>query len=489
MLELRDYQAEWLSKYEGTRFRRVLMVGPTGCGKTVVAARITHNSLRKKARVLLLAHRTFLIEQIIQRLRDDGVPGDAIGAITSKPAARSNPLFEPNPTAPIQVASIPKLCRMDGSEFPDADTVIVDEAHHAPSTTWTKVLSEYHGSKVVGLTATPTRLDGKGLKDWFDIMIQTRPMSQLVAAGAIVVPTVYTVPLVLLPKLFRKKRGREFTIRELRYFGECNHTVVGPALDLRQRHAPNHQTVIYVSSIKSGEKIRDEVAMNRHLKCAVVSTYTTSHEREKMFEDFDRGLLHVLINCEVLTEGWDCPNAKCCIMMRPTMSMRLYYQMVGRIERPNSHPPVLIDAAANWHRFGLPQQDLPWSLEGLALHPQKAWTCPTDECGQVLSSSTQVCPSCGYNRPIEVAPELETEVDSIEKGSRRRQPREIEGELIDASAIEPTLEECSVCREHGCHNLVPVLRKSHRCAFHDWERRTQARQSKLWQARRGNVTE
>lgn len=402
-MKLRDYETDWLRRIRRSPARRVLIVGPTGSGKTIVAAALMRHAIAGGQRVLFVVHRRELVKQAVQRLRDSGVAVRNVGVILGGArAVAERDILRARPNASIQVASIQTLARRNDAL--GASLVLIDEAHHAPAPSYRALLADYPLATVYGLTATPYRLDGAPLGDLFDDIVCSAPPSALVAARWLLKPRVYTVPKdqradltdvpVIAGDFARGALARAVNRKQL----------VGNIVEHHARHAQGRAAVCYAVSVEHGRNIVE--AFQAHGVVADLLTGTTpTAGRVAMLERLVSGATAVIVNCMVLTEGWDCPEAKVAIVARPTMSTGLWNQMCGRITRPTAGEatptPLVLDHAGNAHVHGLPLDDVAYSLDGCerARRAPKPGSTPEKlcgECGCALPIGARVCSNCGY---------------------------------------------------------------------------------------------
>jgi superfamily II DNA or RNA helicase len=311
-------------------------------------------------RVLVVAHRKELIDQFHAVLLQAGL---RVGVMRGQDERT-------DPAAPVQVGTIQTLARR---ELPKADLVIVDEAHRCPGESYCTLLEAYPLATILGLTATPARLDGKPLSDHFDTLVQVAPYSELIQAGAIVAPTIYAARV--LPKLKGVRRtAGDFNEGDLAQAVRHPH-VVGDVVrswlrlarlpELGPCHEPLYlPTVLFAVSIEHSKELVQRFGDNG-CRAAHLDGSTPEHERERILGDLDAGRLDLVSNVGVLCEGWDQPRVKCLIMTRPTLSLALWMQCAGRILRPHlGQTPLILDHSGNVDRHGMPHEDRVWSLEG-----------------------------------------------------------------------------------------------------------------------------
>lgn len=390
-MSLYPYQRDLSARWESSRERRSLLVLPTGAGKTHVAASVIRKAVRAGKRVLFLAHRRELIEQAYLRITGAGVAAKRIGVILGNDRARRND------AAPVQVASVEKFRRLDGlGKF---DIIFVDEAHRAPSPTYREVLERFPKARIVGLTATPQRFDGKALGDMFDELLEGPPPLALVEQGHLALPRVFTVPEDELPRMLGVRvTGGDFAT------GDTEDRVSRPEIagsvirDWLHR-AEGRPTVVFCVSVAHAHKIAYRFR-RQGVATEIVTGKTKVDDRAAMLARVADGTTKVIVNCEILTEGWDAPNVRCVVLARPTLSDTLYMQQVGRVMRPGPIVPLILDHAGNVRRHGLPESHFDWELTGSRPRGAtgfRARTCPA--CGAMMLLGARECPACGSEMP------------------------------------------------------------------------------------------
>lgn len=319
-MELRPYQQEALtavlSQWEDG-FQKTLLVLPTGCGKTVVFAKITEECVKTGKRVLILAHRGELLDQAADKLYK--VTG--LGASVEK-AEQSclGSWFR------VTVGSVQTLMRDKRlSGFPDDyfDTIIIDEAHHAISESYQKILNYFYKADVLGVTATPDRGDMKNLGQVFESLAYEYTLPRAIREGYLSPIKAVTIPLKLDLTGVSTQAG-DFKASDI-------DTALDPYLyqiaDEMTNYCKDRKTVVFLPLVKTSQKFRD--ILNEHgFRAAEVNGNST--DRAEILSDFDSGKYNVLCNSMLLTEGWDCPSVDCVVVLRPTKVRALYCQMVGR---------------------------------------------------------------------------------------------------------------------------------------------------------------
>ena len=301
---------------------RTLLILPTGTGKTIVFASVAADQVRAGDRVLILAHRGELLEQAADKLQR------STGLVSAVEKAESTCL---NSWYRVVVGSVQTLQRASRLErFPQDyfGTIIIDEAHHAITDGYLRILEHFPTAKVLGVTATPDRGDMRNLGEVFDSLAFEYKLTDAIKEGYLCRIMAQTIPL----KLDISDVGFSSGDYSLGQLG----TALDPYLDqiaaeMAQRCA-DRKTVVFLPLIKTSQKFRD--LLNAHgFRAAEVNGQ--SADRREVLDDFAAGKYNVLCNSMLLTEGWDCPSVDCVVVLRPTKVRSLYSQMVGRGTRLN----------------------------------------------------------------------------------------------------------------------------------------------------------
>lgn len=366
----RPYQLEALAKLRAAvraGARRVLLVAPTGSGKTFVASESIMSTIEGGRRVLVLAHRQELLNQFWGALyRDRQLQCGIIRADDSRK----------NQEHPVQLASVATLVRRDR---PEADVVWIDEAHRTPGESYQRILECYPRAIIVGLTATPCRLDGKPLREHFDVMIEVAKYSQLIDEGHIVAPRVFA-PRRGVDLSGVKRIAGDYHEGQLEKVMLRPH-VIGDVVAEWKEHAENRSTVVFSVGVEHSMALANQFRAEG-IAAAHLDASTSEDERLKTLMDLETGRIRVVCNVGILCEGWDQPRVKCAVLARPTLSLTLHMQTAGRVMRPwEGVNPVILDHAGNCERHGLPHEDREWSLED-------------DTAKRVGAVKARICPAC-----------------------------------------------------------------------------------------------
>jgi len=338
-MELRPYQQEALLAVfaqwdEGNG--KTLLVLPTGCGKTIVFAKITEECVRRGMRVLILAHRGELLDQAADKIKKS----TGLGCAVEK--AEQSCLGS---WYRVVVGSVQTLMREKRlAEFSEDyfDVIIIDEAHHAISDSYQRVLEHFPDAKVLGVTATPDRGDMKDLGSVFDSLAYEYTLPKAIKEGYLSPIKAVTIPLKLDLSGVSTQAG-DFKASDI-------DTALDPYLysiaEEMQKYCRKRKTVVFLPLVKTSQKFRD-ILISKGFNAAEVNG--ESDDRAEILKAFDKGEFNVLCNSMLLTEGWDCPSVDCVVVLRPTKVRGLYCQMVGRGTRLCEGKTELLLLDFLWH--------------------------------------------------------------------------------------------------------------------------------------------
>lgn len=340
-MELRPYQKEAkeaIFEQWDSGVLKTLLVLPTGCGKTVVFAKVTEECVRKGDRVLILAHRGELLDQAADKLMKTTGLGCALEKAES---SCQGSWFR------VVVGSVQTLMRekrLGGFPADYFNTIIIDEAHHCISDSYQRVLQHFPEAQVLGVTATPDRGDMRNLGVYFESLAYEYTLPKAIKEGYLSPIKALTIPLKIDMSNVSVQAG-DFKASEIG-------TALDPYLEgiaqEMQKYCMDKKTVVFLPLVKTSQKFRD--LLNAYgFQAAEVNG--DSQDRAEILQDFDTGKYNVLCNSMLLTEGWDCPSVDCIVVLRPTKVRSLYCQMVGRGTRlsPDTGKDHLLLLDFLWH--------------------------------------------------------------------------------------------------------------------------------------------
>jgi len=371
----------------------VLAVGPTGCGKTVIASMLL--TLMKSWRVLFVVHRYELADQAYKALRASGVDAGIIMAQEE----RMHGSHRADTTARVQVASVQTLVHrpFDGN----VDLIVVDEAHRVMAESYQAILRQYPRARVLGLTATPERADGKGLSDVFRHLFVIALPSELQRDDYLADPRWFGARADVVAKLAERLKGTrvsngDYAPADLARAVDSKF-LLGSVVSETLRIAPGVRKAVFAGSVAHSRKLA-AAFKRKGVKAAHLDAEVPPLEREAMLEEFAKGDIEVICNFDVLSEGWDLPALGAVVLARPFRSRTRYLQVVGRGMRPRvGSRPIVIDHGNNAPRFGIwPGDDIEWSLTETkrAGSGEPPWTM-CDACLTKIPAASLSCPECG----------------------------------------------------------------------------------------------
>lgn len=428
-ISLRPYQDTCLSGLRAS-FRNgnlsPLLVSPTGSGKTVMFSYLSARLTESKKRVVILAHRDELLEQISRTLAQFNVRHGLISA---------GSLYDRR--LPVHVASVQTLIRrLDRIAVPDY--VICDEAHHSiGASSWGKVISAWRGKnpnlRVIGVTATPERLSGEGLGETFDDMVMGPTTGELIESGALS-PYRLFAPALQVDLSNLSKRAGDYAKAETAALMD-KPAIIGSAVGEYRKLMPGAPAVAFCVSIEHAQHTAEQFRA-AGFTAASIDGNMDKAIRRGLVQDFGAGRLQVLTSCDIVSEGFDIPGIVGAILLRPTQSLALYLQQVGRALRvaPGKEAAVILDHVQNSASHGLPDDPREWSLLGRDAAKKKpdadnvaARTCSF--CYSVSPAAATKCRECKTPFPVKrrEIDEVDGELSEIEVARMRAQARKVQG--------------------------------------------------------------
>lgn len=374
-MNLRPYQARALAEVDAAFAagkRRVLLVMPTAAGKTVCFA----EAARRRHRATIIAHRRELLAQARRK-------AEALGL-------RTGPIQS---AAPIRVASIQSLQRrLD--QIGDPGLLIADEAHHCVSDSWLRLFRALPGAPVLGVTATPERLDGRGLGDVFQAIVRGPSIPELIESGYLSSVRVYAPPAP--PDLTGVRTlGGDYSAGELAA-RMAKPKIIGDAVEHYGWHTPGAPAIAFCPTVDHA-RLTAEAFSRAGWRARAVWGGMPDVDRDAAIEGLETGEVEVVVSCSLIDEGLDVPALGAVIDLAPSKSLGRWMQRVGRGFRtaPGKTELVLLDHAGNTLRHGLPGAPREWSLGG---RPKRQAPPAVRQCGQCYAMHTPAprCPCCGH---------------------------------------------------------------------------------------------
>lgn len=412
-LKLREYQSDFLDKLrlKLKHNRNILSVLPCGAGKTVLFAYIADNHIKLNPRneVWFIVHRKELIDQTIDTFNNFNIHSDRIKI--------------------FMVQSLSNMIKK-GKTNGEPTMIIFDESHHCTSTSWMRIIETYPNAYKIGLTATPCRLDGVGLKNVFNEMLIGVNTKYLIQ-NKYLAPYDYYAPKLAINSQNLKIKGSDYDSSYVTEMFEKS-KIYGDVIDNYNKLAKGKKSILYAPSIEFSNKICKEFQDNG-INAVHFDGNTPKQERDRIIQDFRDGKIDILSNVDLVGEGFNVPDCECCLLLRPTMSVALYIQQSMRCMRyKENKKAIIIDYVGNCFRHGLPDDDREWTLDGKmrCLNESAEKDIVSRECGKchrVYSGIAPICPYCGNDnhktrKQIEQEEQAELEkITEIEKKNKRRE--------------------------------------------------------------------
>lgn len=445
-MDLRPYQVELVDRVRAKMrvSRRVLLQLATGGGKTAIASFIVKSAVQRGGKVWFICHRDFLVEQTEKTFRSAGVECSFIA---------QGRWF--NPWVPVQVAMvntlsnrIEKLIEQHGAPR----VCIWDEAHHISAKTWAKIMLLMPDTIHIGLSATPQRLDGRGLDDHFDDIVCGPSVAWLMEQGFL---SQYRMFAPSAPDLAGvHTQAGDYNPAEIDAAMERG-VIVGDIVGHYRKLAMGLRAVYFAHNVKRSRELAfafTEAGIPAQHLDGTASTW----ERRQAAQMFAAGQLSVLTNVDLFGEGYDLAaqaerdvTIEAVGLCRPTQSLALHLQQLGRSLRPKTQPAVILDHAGNWLRHGLPDDDREWTLLG-----SKKSVVPEplqcEECLAILPHNTTICPHCGTVLPVK---------GRKAGGGKARFVEQRDGDLHEVDRNSRKAMELEELQATGVNDLVAIAKR------------------------------
>lgn len=377
MIEFRPYQKDYIRKIGcafNAGYKKICIVAPCGSGKTALFAGMADASQKNGKTVWFLVHRKELLDQTTATFERFGIKLITINI--GMVATYANHL----------------------DSYPKPDLIVFDECHFSAAKTWQKIIKKFPNAYLIGLTATPCRLDGKPLGDIYQTMITGVTIKELISQGYLS-PYRYFAPKVAdLSDL--KRKGSDFNAEQATELLSTR-AVFGDVVKHYKALADGLQAICYCSTVKHSQTTA-EAFSQAGINAVHFDGNTPKKERDDIIRQYREKKIRILCNVDLISVGFDCPNCECCILLRPTMSLALFIQQSMRCMRPKAgKTAVILDHVNNYTRFGLPDEEREWSLQNKVKPRQshaedgmlKVRTC--GNCFCTYESKLKKCPYCG----------------------------------------------------------------------------------------------
>ena len=457
---LRQYQQDAVVQLRAAvrRSRTAVYVLPTGGGKTVVAADMARRAARNGKRTMLLVHRRELVRQAVDTLAE-AMPDLSVGVEASGWPAM--------PWAYLQVGMVQSIVRRETTARPDL--VIVDEAHHVRTATWDAVLARWPNAATVGLTATPQRLDGKGLGAHFAEMVLGPTIPELVDLQNLAPTRTLSIPSHLNTAGLKTDRHGEYRVADLT--DRITDDVIGDAVHAYQNHTPGKRAIFFGITVEHSKRVCEALRALGYRAEHVDGTDSDSR-RDRVMQSFKTGGLECVGNCNLISEGFDAPACDVAILGFKTASVTRYLQANRASRYRPGKTAVFMDLGGTAYELGNPDEIRTWTLEDGELKDPIGKSTPRPRtCGSCSTSFYGPnCSHCGepYRGPGPNRTEVETELVDLTGRRRPKKParpkskmtrRELNGAIYAArKSANPYAALCKVAEANGYRrNWVTVV--------------------------------
>lgn len=465
---IRDYQEVDLQGIRDAlkKARSTLYCLATGGGKTVTAGFMVEGAANKEKIVWFLCHRKELVDQTAKTFKAMGM---RFGTITAGINYR--------PTANIQIGMVQTVVkRLDKLTPPDF--ILFDEAHHTAANQWAEIYNRYPKAFKVGLSATPSRLDGKGLDEFFSSLVMGKDTDQLIKEGRLSPYKMFAPSVIDTTKL--SIRAGDFKREELdKLLGQS--AIIGDVVNTYIKLALGKKTILFAPTVRTSEKFV-QAFIDAGISAVHVDGKTPKAERDRITEAYHNGEYDIMSNVDLFGEGYDVPDTECVIGARPTMSLPIYLQQCGRALRPIYHPDmptdtieqrhaaiaagtkshaIIIDHAGNCFRHGLPCDKREWDLAPAKKGRRKKGDeeagglkqCP--QCFSAVKQEKRTCNHCGYKwiTVSKARSEVEGNLEEVSKekleAMKKAEKKKKAYEVFQATTLEDLM---ALAKERGYKN-------------------------------------
>lgn len=455
---LRPYQKKIVketSEFYQDGQKAVLMQKATGAGKTRTAAYIVEKYSSTGRQVLWLVHRDELLMQAAMTFAENGIRHRVVAAKSSERAIRAEQFREfskchVDDSAQVVVASIQTIVRRkDKIDWLQPSQIVADEAHLSLSTTWREVISWWPDARLLGLTATPTRLDGQSFNrkegGLYDVMVQGPSPAELMRWGNLATYELYAPPLEFKKGVKQKIKGGDFDAKTLAEEFDTP-VIYGDVVDHYRRYSHGKPAIGFCPTVAVSEKFA-QAFRDAGYRAIALDGCTDDAIRRRSLKQLATGEMDVIMSVSILVEGTDVPYATTALWLRRTQSLSMYLQGTGRVLRP--HPDkecaIILDFVGVTKLHGYPDDDREWSLSGKVKRTRREsdeedvgiQTCP--KC-RALHPPAPACPKCGHEYSPTERREIEQVAGNLEK---------VTSEQRDANRAAREAEKLAAKRARG----------------------------------------
>lgn len=390
MVELREYQTRLIRNMREAlqNHRRVLVVLPTGGGKTVIAGFVVRGLYDRDRSGMFLVHREELLTQTVNTFNFVDVPHGIVAAGYRMARER------------INIGMVGTVARRL-EYIPSPDIILIDEAHHAVAGTWRKIVDAWPNARIIGLTATPERMDGKGLDDVFDEIVIGPTTAELIELGHLA-RFDYFAPTMQIDLSGVRSVGGDYEKGALgRVMNKPK--ITGDIIDHYSRHLKGAPSIAFCVSIEHAEAVAEQFR-SQGFRATSIDGKLDANERARRVAALRSGEIQVLTSCDLISEGFDVPSCWGALLLRPTRSLAMFLQQIGRVLRPkpDGSKATILDHVGNVDKHGLPDALRNWTLQGREKKRKDdedvgVTTCQT--CFKVMPSPGSPCgaPRCPYS--------------------------------------------------------------------------------------------
>lgn len=428
-IRLRDYQQKAVDDIRDAYrqgFKAPFLTAPTGAGKTVVLSEICANASARGTNTVLLVHRQELVIQTAKTLARFGIQHSIVAPAKVVQNSIKIQIEEFQKSwyrdeSYIYIATVQTIVRRM-ADLPKFDLILIDEAHHGVAGTWLKIVKSYPEAKILGVSATPERLDGQGLGlhcgGIFDKLILGPSISSLIYRGFLTKPRVYCPPidadfsdLKTIAGDFDRKQQQEKLNKP---------RIIGNVIAHYRKYCDGVPAIAFCPTVEYAKYVADNFTAAGY-RASSIDGNMDDYQRNKAINDLGSGRLDILTSCEIVSEGTDIPVVGAAILLRKTKSLGLYLQQVGRALRPyqGKEETIILDHVGNCNTHGLPDDEHEWTLDGRVRRGRNGASGGAAcrqclNCYAVYPSTTTQCPVCG-----------------TEATKTRAEIEEVEGELVE----------------------------------------------------------